>query len=231
MRSADPARCAADLLAQAEHGPDSEAHPPEPRPRALRCCARSRRRRRQRFDPRRAFPRRGDRPLGGLRPGAPRALGGGPGAAARPNPKRRHRLRAHVRGRRRLCGRRDARPADGGLARGSGGLGSRRSSSPCRSFAGRSSRAPARSGFRWPASKVCRCTRPPWSWREGATAPGGLSRLRVVAVVGGRCFAARSAARADPALRPEHAAPTGRAAGAAGGELRPAAGVSGRNLR
>ena len=49
--SADPARCAADLLAQAEHGPDSEAILLSLDRRALDRGPRSRRRHRQRLGP------------------------------------------------------------------------------------------------------------------------------------------------------------------------------------
>ena len=170
--SADPARCAADLLAQAEHGPDSEAILLSLDRGLSAAVASPRRRHRQRFGPRCGDGGRGARALGGLRAGASRALGGRSGAAARAGPQRGHGLRPHVRRRRRLRRRRDAHPPDRGPAREApAGSGSRRSSSPCRSSGPPSSRTRARSGCRWPVSKGSRCTRPPWSWRESAAAP------------------------------------------------------------
>ena len=98
--SADAGQCAADLLAQAEHGPDSEAIlfalddtlaaevtslvAAEPNIRVERL----------------AEPRRGSRPLGGLRARAPRALGRGRRSGRSAGAERRHGLRAHVGGRR-----------------------------------------------------------------------------------------------------------------------------------
>ena len=134
--SADPARCAADLLAQAEHGPDSEAILLSLDRELSAAVAEPRRRHRQRLGPRRGDRRRGARALGGLRAGASRALGGGSGAAARAGPKRRHGLRrarppssaTTPPARRTSCRPEAWREAPAGS-------GSRRSSSPCRSSA------------------------------------------------------------------------------------------------
>ena len=111
------------------------------------------------------------------------------------------------------------------------GSGSRRSSSRSRWSAVPSSHVRGRSGFHSRGSRGSPCTRLLWSWREGATAPGGLSRLRVVAVLGGRGIAARTPSGTDPPLRPEHTALSGGASGAARPELRALERVSGRDVR
>ena len=108
-----PARCAADLLAQAEHGADSEAILLSLDRRAERRRRPARRRPRERLDPRRRVARGRTRALRGLRARAPRALDRRRRGGRPPDPERRHRLRAHLGRRRRLRGGRDAHPPDG----------------------------------------------------------------------------------------------------------------------
>ena len=110
--SADPARCAADLLAQSEHGPDSEAILLSLDPDAFRgaCATSSPGPKTSRFGTC-ATPRRGAR--ASPETYAPEHLElwvEEPEPLARADPERGHGLRPDIRRRRRLRGRRDAHP-------------------------------------------------------------------------------------------------------------------------
>ena len=101
-------------------------------------------------------PRRGARPLGGVRARASRALGRDAERARAADPERRHRLRPHLGRRRRLRGRRDPHPADG---RARTGHGRARAGDVPQAGAGRprerggARRARGRSACRWRDSK------------------------------------------------------------------------------
>ena len=114
-RTARPTRSASpsDLLAQAEHGADSEAilftDDGELADRVTALVSGSENVRVERVE----IARRRDRALGVLRPRAPRAPRRRPGGAPCAGPQRRLGLRRLLVRRRRLRGRRDTRAADG----------------------------------------------------------------------------------------------------------------------
>ena len=111
----------------------------------------------------------------------------------------------------------------GGLARGPAVSVSSRFSSRSRSSARRPTAcaAPARSPSRSPAPRACRCT--PRRWRRGERphAAAGVRGVRVVAELGRGGRAPRAPAGTGAPIRPEHAPGAGGAARAAGRELCP----------
>ena len=154
--SADPARCAADLLAQAEHGPDSEAILLSLDPELSDAVREPRRRHRQRLDPRRA--RRSTRRSRSRRPTRRSISSSGSRTRSRCSsgsemPARSSCARPPSSATTPPARRTSCRPEAWREAR--AGWGSRRSSSRSSSSAPPTSRVRARSGCRWPASKGC----------------------------------------------------------------------------